>query len=133
MDIFLSINNRERVFQLPIMPSEIGVKSSQKNSTFETVSLGDLKLIGLAGLDSISISSFFPVKKYPFARSTDLMGWDCVRLLKSWKKRRVPIRIIVSDTDINIAVAIENFEYGVQDGSGDVYYTLDLEEFRFVS
>lgn len=133
MDIFLSINNREGVIQLPIVPSEFVVKSSNKNSLFETVSSGDLKLIGLRGLDSISISSYFPVKKYSFARSNALMGWEYVKVLKYWIKRREPIRIIISDTTINMAVAIEKFEYGVRDGSGDIYYTLELEEFRFVS
>lgn len=132
MDIFISINNREQVIQLPIIPEEFKVKSPQKNEVYETISKGDLKLIGLRGLKAISISSFFPTKPYPFARDKTYKGWQYVNMIEAWKERRVPIRIIATGTPINLAMAIENFEYGPQDGSGDIYYTLDLEEFKFV-
>ena len=42
----------------------------------------------------------------------------------------MPIRLIMSNTPINMLVTIENFEPGLQDGSGDVYYSLALSEFK---
>lgn len=133
MDIYLSINNREQVIKLPVMPSEFNVMSPQNNEVYETISQGDLKLIGLRGLKSISISSFFPVKSYPFLRDRNLRGWDYVNRIESWYDRRLPIRLTITNTPINLAMAIENFEYGPKDGTGDIYYTLNLEEFRFVN
>src|SRR5690606_14547012 len=38
----------------------------------------------------------------------------------------------ITDTPINLAMAIENFSYGERDGTGDVYYTLELAEYVFV-
>ncbi len=51
-------------------------------------------------------------------------------MIEEWKSRRVPIRLIITDTPINMACTIRNIEYGEQDGSRDVYYTLALEEFK---
>lgn len=132
MDIFLSINNREQVIQLPIIPKEFQVDSPQSNETFKTISQGDIKLIGLRGLKSITIESFFPNKEYSFARDKTYKAWDYVEMIESWIDKRVPIRLLITDTPINMPVTIESFQYGVKDGSGDVYYSLSLSEFKFV-
>lgn len=114
------------------MPSEFKIPSPMRNSTFESISQGDLKLIGNRGLKNLTIDSFFPAKDYPFSRDKTYHGWEYVEIIESWMDRRIPIRLIATNTPINIAMAIENFEYGLRDGTGDVYYTLSLEEFRFV-
>jgi hypothetical protein len=132
VDIFLSINNREQVIQLPVVPKEFKVPSPVDNENFNTISQGDIKLIGLRGLKAISIDSFFPVKDYPFLRDRSYKGWEYVEIIESWIDRRVPIRLIATNTPVNLPMAIESFEYGPQDGSGDVYYSLSLSEFKFV-
>jgi hypothetical protein len=132
LDIFLSINNREQVIKLPIVPSEFQIQSPHNNETFNTVNQGDLKLIGNRGLKSLMIAAFFPAKDYPFTRDRSFKGWEYVTIIESWIERRVPIRLIMTNTPINMAATIENFDYGVKDGSGDVYYSLTLSEFKFV-
>lgn len=132
MDIFLSINNREQVIQLPIVPSEFKVPSPMSHETYTTINQGDIKLLGQRGLKSIVIDSFFPSKDYPFARDRSHKGWEYVEIIEAWMDRKVPIRLIATNTPINLAMAIDNFEYGLQDGSGDVYYSLALSEFKFI-
>lgn len=132
MDIFLSINNREQVIQLPVIPSEFRIQSPQTNEVYNTIPQGDIKLIGLRGLKSLSLSSFFPTKDYPFLRDRSYKGWEYVEIIESWIDRRIPIRVIITNTPINLAMSIENFNYGPQDGSGDVYYDLELELFPFI-
>jgi len=132
VDIFLSINNREEVLQLPVIPSKIDVTSPQKNETYQNIRQGDLKLIGLEGLKSISLSSFFPNQEYHFLRDRTYKGWEYVNIIERWKKRRMPLRLIITDTPINWAVSLEKFTYGVRDGTGDVYYTIDLDFFPFI-
>lgn len=132
IDIFLSINNREQVIQLPIVPSEFFIDSPQQNETFNTITQGDIKLIGNRGIKTLSFDSFFPVKDYPFTRDKSYSGWEYVEIIESWIDRRIPIRLIISNTPINMAVTIENFYYGIRDGSGDIYYTLSLSEFKFI-
>ncbi|PIJ97858.1 hypothetical protein [Lysinibacillus sphaericus] len=133
MDIFLSINNREQVIQLPIVPSEFKIASPLNHETYTTINQGDIKLIGQRGLKSLTIDSFFPSKVYPFSRNNKYFGWEYYEIIQSWIDRRVPIRLIISNTPINIPVVIDNFEAGVKDGSGDVYYSLALSEFKFIN
>lgn len=132
MDIFLSINNREQVIKLPVVPPSFEIQSPNNNETYNTISQGDIKLIGLSGLKSISFSSFFPVKDYPFLRDKTYKGWEYIQKFEQWKEKRIPIRLVITETPINMACTIENFQYGIKDGPGDVYYTLALSEFKFV-
>lgn len=132
MDIFLSINNREQVLQLPIVPLEVKIATAMNNQKYETIALGEINQIGLAALSSLAIDSFFPARAYPFSRDTTYFGWEYVEIIEAWKTRRIPIRLVISDTPINMACTIDRFEYGIQDGSKDVYYTLELTEFKFV-
>ena len=132
MDVFISINNREQVIQLPVIPSEFRIPSPVNNETFTTINQGDIKLIGQRGLKSITLDSFFPKNDYPFLRSREHWGWEYVEIIESWIDRRLPIRLIITGTPINIAMSIDSFECGPRDGSGDVYYSLVLSEFRFL-
>ncbi|QQP13055.1 hypothetical protein FJQ98_02985 [Lysinibacillus agricola] len=133
MDIFLSINNRKQIIQLPIVPSEFKIASPMNNETFTTINQGDIKVIGRRGLKSLTIESFFPSKHYPFSRNRAYKGWEYVEIIESWIGKRVPIRLIITNTPINLAMTIENFDYGPQDGSGDIYYSLSLSEFKFIN
>lgn len=132
MDIFLSINNREQVIQLPIVPSEFKIQSPVNNETYTTINQGDIKLFGERGLKSLTIDSFFPSKDYPFARDRSYKRWEYVEMFESWVDRKLTIRMIVTGTPINMLVTIDNFEYGYQDGSGDIYYSLSLSEFKLI-
>ena len=139
MDILLSVNNREQFFTLPVLPKEFKIQSGMKNETFDTISQGEIKLIGMKNLRSITLQSFFPNRDYPFLRGQEgnrkYKAWDYVNMIEEWKNRRVPIRMIISDMPENLgnmACTIESFEYGQQDGTGDIYYTLTLSEFKFI-
>ena len=130
MDIFLSINNREQVIQLPIVPAEFKVASPVNHETYMSISQGDMKLIGQRGVKSLGIDTFFPSKVYPFNRDNTYKGWEYVEIIESWIDRRLPIRLIATNTPINMLVTIDSFDYGLQDGSGDIYYSLQLSQFR---
>lgn len=131
LDIYLSINNREQVIKLPVLPSELSIPSPVNNETYNTIAQGDIKLIGQRGLKSTTIESFFPNKDYPFLRDRSYKGWEYVEIIESWIGRRLPVRLIITDTPINIPCAIESFEYRL-DQSGDISYTLSLGEFRLI-
>ena len=50
MDIYLSVNNREQILKLPVLPAEFTVSKPHTNEVFETVTQGQLKLIGRPSL-----------------------------------------------------------------------------------
>lgn len=130
MDIFLSTMDRKQIIQLPIVPAEFKIPSPVSNEVFTTINQGDIKLLGRRGLKSLTIDSFFPSKVYPFSRSNKYFGWEYYEIIEGWIDKRMPIRLIMSNTPINMLMTIENFEAGLQDGSGDVYYSLALSEFK---
>lgn len=131
MDIYLSVNNRAEVLKLPVVPKEFTVSKPQKNEVFETVTQGELRLIGTPGLKSITISSFFPIREYPFLRDNTYKGFEYVYIIDTWILQKLPIRLIITDTPINMAVSVENFEYTIgQDG--DLKYSLVLGEFKIL-
>lgn len=147
--IYLSINNREEIMELPVVPPEIEVQSPWGIETYNTNTQGDITLIGKRGLETLLISSFFPVHDYPFVqfrgrpgesiRMLQLKGWEYVNKLNQWRDRRIPIRFILTAIKesnsfdiINNAYVIEGFNYGPKDGSGDIYYTMLLKEFKFI-
>lgn len=138
MDIFLSVNNREEVLQIPVMPSSFTITKPQTTEKFETVSGEEILLIGTPKLKGISIESFFPVKEYPYLHHTynpDMWGWDYVYMIDSWIQRKLPIRLIITyeheDTPINMPVAVTNFEYSMKT-DGDLWYKIDFEQMNLL-
>lgn len=131
MDIYLSVNNREQVIKLPVVPNEFEVSSPMGGERWQTMNQGELNLIGVKGLRGISFKSFFPRHDYRFLKDRVYQGWDYVRALEEWRDRRVPVRLIITDTPINLPVTIDSFEYGPKDGSRDIEYSLSMTEYRF--
>ena len=133
MDIYLSVNNRAEVFMLPVIPSSFTISKPQTTNIFETVSKGELLLIGEPKLKSITLSSFFPIQghNYPFLRNRSMWGWDYVNKIDDWIEQKLPIRLTITGTPINMAVAVKNFEYEIR-SDGDLWYTLELEEFNLL-
>lgn len=133
MDYYLTFNNNEDSLRLPIIPSVFEIKTTNNNTTVDINSRGEINMIGKTGLASISISSFFPNQEYSFALYKGFpKPSECIKMIKKWESSGKPIRLIVTGTAINYAMAIESFSYGEQDGTGDVYFDLDLKEYRFV-
>ncbi len=52
-----------------------------------------------------------------------------VNKILGWKEKGTTVRLLIGKK-INILVSIETFEYGEQDGTGDVYYTITFKEYR---
>lgn len=129
MDFYLSINNRERVILLPVNPPELTVGSPQGNETYSTVN-GELNLIGNIGLKTISFSSFFPMDERNYSKNNSLLGFDYIDTIEDLRSRKLPFRFIVTDTNINLPVTIDEFEWSVLKGR-KINYSLNLREFRF--
>lgn len=133
MDIYLSFNNNEDVLRLPILPSAFEVQGNNLNSVIHINNIGDINLIGKMGLSMISLESFFPAQDYAFSKyNTHPRPYECVELINKWRKSGRPIRLIITGTSINIACAIESFNYGEQDGTRDVYFKITLKEYKFI-
>ena len=131
--IELSFDNRREGFVLPINPKTLELSDPNLNQKLTLLNMGEINLIGNRGLITCSLSSFFPSTRSPFYKRANRKPMEYIALLKKWKESKKPIRFIISDTDINLAMAIEKLSYSTNEGDADVYYTLELAEYRFLN
>ena len=133
MDYYLSFNNNKERIRLPVIPSYFEVTIPHQNTTVNINELGEINLIGKTGLMSMTIESFFPNQKYSFCLYKDFQKpYEYIKQLLKWKDSGRPIRVIVTGTPINYAMAIESLIYSEVDGTGDVYFTLEVKEYKFI-
>ena len=134
MEIWLSFNNYEQALQLPVHPAEIRVATANLNRVIPIAQAGEIIAIGRSGLAELEIASHFPSEWRPYCAYRDIpRPYDAIALIDSWRLSGRPIRLTITETPINMPVAIANFEWGERAGSRDVDYILQLTEFRFVT
>ena len=132
IECWLSFNNKEEVLQLPVTPF-FTVNGTQLNQVVNLYNLGEINLPGQRGLKTLTIESFLPANQYNFLKTNEIADpFSLCNMIERWKGSRRPIRVIFTETNINLAMLIENFNYGIKDGTRDVYFTLELKEFIFV-
>lgn len=131
MEIWL--RQGEERLRLPVLPSEVVMGSTSNNKKVDINAVGEVMLLGNEDLRTLSISSFFPNQDYYFNEYSDVEDpWVTVRRILKWKASKEPIRVIITSTLLNHEMGIEDFEYGVRDGSGDVHFSLSLKDYRRV-
>ena len=128
------INNGNDKIRFPILPSSFKITTSNQNTSENVHRKGEVNLLGERNLKTIEISSFFPAHEYPFAQyqgySTN--PYSYVQKIEKWKDDKItPVFIITGVFDKT--VSIESFEYGEEDSTGDVAFTLNLKEYVTVS
>lgn len=119
--------------RIPVLPSEYTVTSEQENTSITVCNLGEINLLGKQKLRSISFSSFFP--RYYDGGYCDCHCGNPRKMVERIEKMKQAgkIKLTITDTGINMYVSIESFEWGENDGTGDINYTLSMKEYRHVS
>lgn len=133
MEIWLSFNNNAERLRLAVLPSSFEVEVANLNTRININEIGNINLIGKSDLKELTLESFFPAQEYYFVEYKGFSSpYSCVEMIEGWRNSGKPIRLIITNTHINLAMAIESFSYGERDGSGDVYYSLGLAEYKFI-
>lgn len=131
MNFWLKHDNTDK-FKLPVTPESFEVQVAQNNTIVNIVTLGDINLLGKTGLKNVSLSSFFPAQDYNFSKADRMDPFDYVETIEEWRKSNTVIRFVISGV-INLQCTVESFVWGERDGTKDVYYTINLKEYRTVS
>ena len=122
---------KDKAIRLPVIPAEFERVIGADYETNNIIGLGDVAIFNSNGLAQLSLSSFFPNHEYSFnAYSNVPKPYDMVSHFKEWKNKGTVVRIVLTGTDINQEMYVTNFSYGEKDGTGDVYYSMDLLEYR---
>lgn len=129
MEIWLSLDDDR--FRLPVLPPTVGVSKENLNTVINISEIGEVNLLGKPGLKTLDINSFMPNQKYSFVEHGDLMDPHKAKdKLDYWAESEKAIRLIITTTGINMLVSIEKFDWSEKDGTGDVYYSLNLKEYK---
>lgn len=129
MEFWISGGNTN--IQLPVPPAEFTLSTGQNNQVVTVTDFGEVNLWGQKKLDEIALESFFPAQRYAFVQSSTLYApWEYVHMLDELRKSGNTCRLIITGSNINITCYIETFEYGVKDGTQDVWFNIALKEYR---
>ena len=148
---------------LPVAPESFEVADTWNNEELNINGIGLITMIGKRGLKSVTISSFFPSQGYSFLvpGGTTAIGnkktvektktgkttsktvrnehaqidpWGLIDTLLSWRGKILTLFISGTGDLVSWPCVIDgDFTYSEKDGSGDVYYTLTLKEYKKTS
>lgn len=119
-------------FVIPVTPKTYKVETEQNNRVVDILDTGEAQLFGNRKLKRLSFSCFFPQPNhsYPFVVGDMMDPSECVSLLEKWKEGKKAVRVIITESPVNLMMAIKSFDYREQDGSRDIYYELKFIEWR---
>lgn len=135
--LWLSFNNQEDVFELPILPGKIEVSNQGEGSGYEVYGLGQINVIKSPGLAEYSFETILPANGNPYPFITARYYYEpryYVELIEKWRQTRHPIRFVYTgpSLQINTPASIESFDWSETAGeSGDIQISLSLKEYRF--
>ena len=129
MEIYLGTDNDK--IRFPVVPSAIGVNRSNNIDTESVLKLGEVPIFNGTSLKTIELTSFFPNQEYSFCDYTGFMKpYEFSDKIQKWMYEGKPLRIIVTDSPTNMQCLIQQFDTVEQDGTRDLYFTLNLLEYK---
>jgi nucleoid-associated protein YgaU len=125
----IKLSSGGQYFYLPVVPEQFEYKTAVKIDVTEIIGLGEISIPGKKKLMKSSIKKFFPNKVYPFAYYENgfISPMEFVDLLERWENDGAAV-LIEPDGFKKVQMYISAFDYRVQDGSGDIYYTISFIE-----
>ena len=123
-------NGAERIY-LSVNPAEISISRPNTNRVYSLAMGGSVNAWGGRGLREVRLTTFLPAAASPFYGGTDAQS--ALAMLRTWQDSGDPIRLILSDSDINDAFLIEDLTETLREGDRDIGLTLTLREYKFKS
>lgn len=136
IEFWLTFNNGAEKLRLPVPPQSFEVNTGMQNTTVTLHELGEINLIGRRRLKSITLSSYFPLKEDGLCQYKGFPSpAECIDLIARWRESGRPIRLLIVGESfrMNEAMAIESFTVSQRHGPQDIYFTLELKEYRFIN
>lgn len=119
---------------IPVLPSEYKVQSSQSNRSENIIGIGEVSLKGKRNLRTVSFSSFFPFRKdSSYCRKGRILKpLQYVNAIERMKQVGT-VKLVITGSPLRMTCTIESFEWGENDGTGDISYTISFKEYRHIS
>lgn len=132
--MYLSIDDGDKGFILPVLPATIEIKEDGDNKTYDVVNLGEVNVINKPKLTTLNIESYFPKNKGPYVSTDEFFSPSFyIKKIREWRRKNKKIRFIFTGGPIKInhLFSIENFKYSERGGEvGDIYYSIELKKYK---
>lgn len=129
--VLLWHNNGEERIYLSVNPAEVDISRPNCNRVYSLAMGGTVNAWGGRGLREVRLVTFLPSEDSPFYAGNDPQS--VLTMLRTWQDSGDPIRLILSDSDINDAFLIEDMTETLREGDRDVGLNLTLREYKFKS
>ena len=119
---------------LPVTPGSFEVSHGISVETINIHTLGDVNLAGHNLAPTYKFDCMLPSKNYSFCQPTaEFNPYGYVIKFEDWCDKHTILRFVVSDTLVNTPVFISDITYGEKDGTGDVYVTITMHNYKKIS
>lgn len=131
MDFYLTAPDGGRI-HLPVNPERVTAQTESKVQTVEVIALGDIDIPRGITPARIGWEGFFPGA----ARQNTVFvkTWQdpkaLVGTISGWRRSNTKVRLLVTETPLNMDCYVAGFEHTWAGGYGDCQYRLDLTEAR---
>lgn len=132
MEIHL-IDGAGQNFVFPVNPEEITISRGKGLETVNIVSLGEYDFPAGEKVKEIAFSSFFPAAYDPgYCNYQEIPDpQEAMNRLTSMMNSKSPVRMIITDTAVNVLVTIATHNSTFRGGEpGDVYFDLTARTWR---
>lgn len=114
---------------MPVTPASYRWTSGKRMETVHISRLGDVYLPGGRARFSGKLEFLLPARDYPWMEAGAVADPEYyLRYLDAWAREEKPVRLVITGTEINTLVYIEEVEREERDGTGDRYVTVSLRE-----
>lgn len=129
--IFMEYENE--IIQFPVSPPELKIKREGNNEKEEVIKLGEVNIPKDAKLATTEFESFYP-KEDSYSFITTKGKFQPPEFYNEFidkvRKSKKPVRFIVTKTNINMLMLIDDYEYGYEAGDRDTNFTISLSEYK---
>lgn len=124
-------NNGEERIYFTVNSTEINVSRSNQNWVLSLAMEGTVNVWGGRGLRAVTLKTFLPSENSPFYAGQPPEA--VLAMLKRWQDSGDPVRLILSESDINDAFLLEDVSEILREGDRDVGVSITLREYKFKS
>lgn len=130
--IFRNMDTGEEL-TMPVAPGEYVAETGRRAETLDMAAAGQVNLPGLETLFNENQEFLLPARPASYVTGGWRDPWEIVGKLEKWSRTANVVRYIVTGTAVNAPVLIEKARYREQDGTNDVYLTLTLKQYRYLT
>ena len=135
MDIYLTESGSGgRRFTFPSLPERIKVKNATNYQTYEILSAGAVKIP--KGMEPATVAwdgiFFGKAKRGESIVKHWIKPSECEKTLQNWQENGTVLRLMVTDTNINMDVTISSFTCEEAGGYGNKEYSLEFVGYKYL-